>query len=175
MGERALFARERDDGRFEVAVSQWGGSDRALAAVFAGRTPDVIPGISWETRGPTRFAVLVERVDYLVTAALYRVRGVDTTVFLPVWFGLPLRDASTDPGVGALVAVDSLSELRQLRTYVRDLKGTLTDAVRAGYVPASVAPAVFRRVVAALEGRERYVATGHRTGRLYSKGRPEGP
>lgn len=159
MAERAVLIDRRTDGRYAVASSRWGGTDRALAAVCAGTTPRALPGVSWADRpAPAGFGTLLAAFDLLSTAVLYRVRRGETTVFRPLWFGLPLPTASPSPGVGALVAVGSLHDARKVRVGFRALKGTLADALTAGIIPVTAAPAVLRAAVARLDGRERYLA-----------------
>lgn len=159
MAERAILAVGRPDGRCAVATSRWGGTDRALAAVCAGTEPSGLPGVSWTYReSAPDFVSLATHLDYLSTAALYRTCGGETTVFLPLWFGLPLADLSPSPTAGALVAVDSVSDARTLRRQFRRLKGHLADAVVAGHAPVPVAVYGLWSGVAGLSDRERVLS-----------------
>lgn len=159
MAERALLVTERRDGGCALATSRWGGTDDALAAVCAGTDPGVLPGVSWSSDGrQPRFSSVVATLDFLSTEVLYRVRDGDTTVYLPVWFGLPLSDRVAAPTVGALVAVESLADARTLRRQFRRLKGALADAVSTGRLPASSPPLVLAAAIANLTDRERHLA-----------------
>lgn len=158
VAERARLARERADGSYAVATSRWGGTDRALAAVCAGIPPTALPGISWETQQERPdFLSVVAELDVLSTELLYRVTSEKTTPLLSLWFGLPLAATTARPTVGALVAVESVSDARALRRWFRSLKGTLADAVTDGLLPLSVAPLVLVAAVVHLSGRERYL------------------
>lgn len=178
MAERAVLIDRRTDDRYDVASSRWGGTDRALAAVCAGTSPRALPDVSWaDRREVAGFTTLLATFDILSTAALYRVRRDRTTVFLPLWFGLPLPTARPSPRVGALVAVGSLHDARRLRVGFRALRGTLADALTAGTLPATVAPAVLRAAIARLDGRERYLAPPDRWSPepIYTETRPDDP
>jgi len=164
VAERAILARAVGRG-YELGISRWGGTDRVVAAVCDGADPTDLPDLAWRQGGHTpSMAVLARRLDYLGTAAVYRIEPAGTTAFLPLWFGLPLPDVRPVPACGALVAVRSLAEVRVLRVRFRRLKGVLADALRAGTTPATAAPLVLRAAVAGLGGRERYcsVPTGSR-------------
>lgn len=157
MAERAVLARERSDGRFDVWSAQWGGTERVVAAVCAGRSPLWVPGTVWhlQTIGLEHEAV-VETLDYLSTGALYRVQRGETTTFLPLWFGLPFSRTPSATTTGALVAVDSLAEMRHLREWFRRLKGSIAEALLAGDLPAVAGPLVLQTTLAALGGEQYY-------------------
>lgn len=157
MAERALLATAGDVD-YSVKVAHWGGTDAAVAAVCAGTPPDSLPAVEWQSTGTTPgFGTAVASLDFLTTATVYRVRET-TTVFLSLWFGLPLATAMASPAVGALVAIDSLAEARRLRRQFRTLKNTLADALVAGYLPAPAVPSALRGAIAMLTGRERYLS-----------------
>lgn len=159
MAERAVLARRRPDRRYDVLDARWGATDRVLAAVDDGVPPGLVAGLDWHRRSdPLSFRRLVATLDYLSTGLLYRVDRDDTTVFLPVWFGLPLADTLADPTAGALVAVDSLADARTLRVAFRTLKGAVADALLAGALAAPAVPIVVRSAIGALDGRECHVA-----------------
>jgi hypothetical protein len=162
MAERAVLARVRRDGRYDAARSRWGGTDRALAAVFAGIPADRLPDVTW-TRWQTGVtsSTLVDSLDYLSTSLCYRVTD-DTTAFLACWFGLPLVDESADRAAGALVAVNSLDDARRIRRRFRRLKGALADALVAGLLPATAAPFVVAGWVAGLADRATYLSAPFR-------------
>ncbi len=169
MAERALLAREHDDGRYDLHSSRWGGTDRAVAAVCAGTAPRDLPAVSWTRRDRgVEFLDLVKRIDYLSTAVLYRVLAGETTVFCPLWFGLPLPSARPSPAVGGLVAADSLPGFRRVRAEFRAFKGVLADALRDGAVPAAATLFLVQVAIRTAEGRERYSSTvGRPPERLY--------
>ncbi len=157
MAERAVLACEREDGRYAVFRSRWGGTDRALGVVCAGISPGSLP-VSWEpTRVESDFPSSVEGFDFLGIEACYRDRRGKTTPFVSLWFGLPLTPIRANPGTGALVEVRSVDDARQVREAFRRLKGRLADALVAGHCPATVAPVALRSALAALDGRERHL------------------
>lgn len=157
MAERALLAHKRPDGRYAVATARWGGTDRALAAVCAGTTPASLPDIDWIERDhQPDFRAVLASLDVLATELCYRVDD-GVTVFLPLWFGLPLAPLRAHPGMGALVAIDSLADARACRRWFRSLKGALADAVTAGTVPWPAVPLVLLASLETLAPRERYL------------------
>lgn len=158
VAERAVLARGRPDGRYDVFLSRWGGTDRVLAAVAAGRSPFALAGVRWRA-GPTgvRFGTLVAALDYPATEMVYRQDGT-TTALLPLWFGLPLSDVMAAPTLGALVGVRSLPDARAVRAWFRRVKGALADAVVAGSLPAPVAALAPLAAVGSLRGRPVHVA-----------------
>lgn len=157
MAERAVLACQTAHGQYDLYGSRWGGTDAALRAVCGGTSPANLPGVHWEyRRTATSFSDVVADLDYLSTGILYRVRGTNTAVFLPLWFGLPFAAARPSPGVGGLVAVASLPDARSLRDWFRTLKGSLADALGAGELPAPVTPFLLLGAIATLDGREWY-------------------
>lgn len=156
MAERAVLARQCESGQWEVCRSQWGGTDRALAAVCAGTAPSGLP-VTWTCdRTASGFAEAVAGLDYLGTELLYRDRRA-VTPFLALWFGLPLPAAEPAPHTGAAVEVRSLGDARRLRVAFRRLKGRVVDALGAGRLPATVPPWVLLGALSRLTGRELYV------------------
>jgi len=151
MAERGVLVCERPDGRVDAFRARWGGSDRALARVATGPPRAAFGVADWgvDRRGVTPRTV-IDTLNYLSTAALYWI-GDRTRVALPLWFGLPgVGLDRADPGLGALAAVNSLSDARRLRRSWRALKGAVADAVLAGQLPPVGAPVV---LLAALRGR----------------------
>jgi len=182
MGERALLARTDSDGCSSLAVSQWGGSESAIDAVCTGTPPTALPDCSWRQRARVReFQTVVARLDYLGTAAVYRVPNQHpvespATVFLPLWFGLPFATVTANPRVGGLVAVDSLADVRALRRWFRRLKGRLADAITTGSLPIPAATAVLCLAIVSLRHRERYVTVAPGTAERFSpETGPDGP
>ena len=158
MAERALLARELPDGSYAVATSRWGGTDGALAAVCAGTAPRVLPDVDWHDRDRhPDFRAVVAGFDVLAWELCYRVADGEVTVFLPLWFGLPLATLRADATAGALVAVDSLADARACRRWFRSLKRALADAVTAGRIPWFGVPLALLASVDALAPRERYL------------------
>ncbi len=158
MAERAVLAREQASGGYAVATSRWGGTDSALAAVCAGLLPAALPGVEWrQQEDEPDFPAVVESLDVLSTELCYRSSDDEVTVFLPLWFGLPLSDAQPDPSVGALVAVASLADARTCRRWFRSVKSAIADAVTGGEIPWAAAPVVLAASIDGLLGRERYL------------------
>lgn len=151
MAERGRLACERPDGLVDVFRARWGGSDAALARVVAGPPRAAFVVADWRVhcRGITRQTVL-DRLDYLSTAALYWVRPDGVSVALPLWFGLPGFERA-DPGLGAVVGVRSLPDARRLRQCWRALKGAVADELLARRLPPAGAPVA---LLGALRGRE---------------------
>jgi hypothetical protein len=177
MAQRAVLACRRENGRYGCYRSRWGGTDRALAAVCAGTSPTDLP-VAWDhNRETAGLAGVVSGFDYLSAEALFREDSGETTVFLPLWFGLPLPDTDPSPRSGALVEVASLGDAGLLRERVRELKVTIADALAADTLPWAAAPAVLRGAIAGLDGRERYVAVppGGPGENLYTGGGPDCP
>jgi hypothetical protein len=159
MAERALLAREREDGSYTLSTARWGGTDRALSAAFDGIDPVAMPDVEWTSAGTAAdFSSVVAALDYLSTAVCYRVDRAGTTVLLPLWAGLPLADEAADPDTGALVAVRSLPDARRLRAEFRTLKRALADALVAGDLPAGAAPFVLAAWVESHADRERHLS-----------------
>jgi hypothetical protein len=170
VAERALLAQELPDGSYSVRQSQWGGSDRALAAVCAGTPPAALPDVEWHnTTAYHSFRAVVASLDVLTTAACYRVVDGDVTVFLPLWFGLPLADVRASPTIGALVAVDSLAEVRAIRWWFRSVKGRVADAVLAGDISWSGAVTALAAAIDTLPSRERYLCSSGTAERLSAR------
>lgn len=162
MAERAVLARRRADGRYDLARSRWGGTDRALGRVLAGTPPDRLPDVDWRPwRSGVGFPTLVGTLDFLATSVCYRV-AAETTAFLALWFGLPLPEESASRTAGALLEVVSSADARRVRRRFRELKGTLADAIIAGTLPAAVAALVLSTWVGTLAGRESHLAPAFR-------------
>jgi hypothetical protein len=158
MAERAVLARRRRNGRYDLSRSRWAGTNEALAAVTSGSNPAALDGVEWrQYRSDVAFPELVGSLDYLSTSLCYRV-GTETTTFLCLWFGLPLPDDSTPRTAGALLSVGSLPDARRLRARFRALKGNLADGQVAGTVPASAAPFVLSGWVTGQPERETYLS-----------------
>jgi hypothetical protein len=158
VAERGVLVIKRPGGGYDRWSARWGGTDRALDAVSQGTDPLSLPGADWRPAGDDpSFGSVVGSLDYLGTAALYRVDS-GVTVFVPVWFGLPVAGRLAAPTAGGLVAVPSLWDARRLRAAVRDLKAAVADAVAAGSLPAPAAPLVLSAALAAIDGRERHLA-----------------
>jgi len=163
MAERAVLARVRRDGRYDVDRSRWGGTNQALTAVFGGTPPGRLPDVTWRRwQTGVRFPALVDSIDYLSTSLCYRVAD-ETRAFLACWFGLPLVDESAHRTAGALVAVRSTDDARRFRRRLRRLKGALADALAGGLLPATAVPFVLVRWVAGLADRETHLSAPFRT------------
>ncbi len=162
MAERAVCVRRDSRDDWHVSVAQWGGTETAIAAVCDGTEPTALLDCSWRSRpAVSDFRAAITHLDYLGTAALYRIDPQASeqaaTVFLPLWFGLPLAEVTASPCLGGLVAVDSLAEVRTLRRRFRTLKSRLADGIVAGLVSLPAAGATLYEAITGLHGRERYV------------------
>ena len=168
MAERALLARHRHNGNYAVSTARWGGTERALATVQAGTVPESLPGVRWTQVGhEPDFLAVVAGLDVLATAVCYRAIDDDVTVFLSLWFGLPLANVRANPGVGALVAVDSLPDARACRRGFRSLKGALTDAALAGTIPWAAVPVALLASLERAPSSELYVVGAGSAQHLY--------
>lgn len=160
MAERAALVRRQGRGEWNVYRSQWGGTDRALAAVCGGVVPSGL-AVSWRPdRSVDSFTEAVAGLDYLGVELVYREpRGVKP--FLALWFGLPLETAEPhpQPQAGATVEIRSLKDARRLRAAFRRDKNRLADALETGALPASAAPFVLFGWIHRLQGRELYVVS----------------
>lgn len=177
MAERAILARRRCGGRYDCYLSQWGGTNRALAAVCAGVSPSALP-VSWEHRRKMdEFSDVVATLDCLSTEVLYRERQSGTTAFVSFWFGLPLSTASPSGDPGAVVEIFSVQDAMLLRDRFQRLKNALADALVTGDLPPIVAPILLLSAIAGLDRREQYVSVpaDERCECLYMGRRPEGP
>ena len=176
MAEHALLARELPDGRYAVAASRWGGTDRALGRVCAGVTPTTLPDVEWRPRRhEPDFPATVASLDLLAAELCYRIVDGELTVFLPLWFGLPLSTVRAAPTAGALVAVDSLADARACRRRFRSLRRSLADATTAGSVSWAAAPYVLTAGVDALGPRESYLSVAGVAELLYPMPGPDRP
>ncbi len=176
MAERAALVRRNGRGGWNVYRSQWGGTDRALAAVCAGVAPSGLAA-SWEhDRSVDSFTGAVAGLDYLGVELVYREhRGAEP--FLALWFGLPVEAAEPHLQAGAAVAVRSLQDARRLRAAFRRDKNRLADALETGALPASAAPFVLLGWTRRLPARELYVVwrgVGF-SDVLYAAAQPEDP
>lgn len=158
VAERAVLASRQPAGNYSVATSRWGGTDRALAAVCTGTHPETLPSVDWRVeQSRVDFPAVAAAIDVLGTEIVYRVDESDTTVFLSLWFGLPLASTIAVPGSGALVSVGSVADARAIRRWFRTAKGTLADAVTAGVLPYAVTSVVLATIVTSLPDRESYL------------------
>lgn len=176
MAERAALLQCAVSDGWEVSLSEWGGTDRALSAICAGVAPSKLP-VSWEyDRTVGDFGEAVAGLDYLGTELLYR-EGEGQTAFLVLWFGLPLARADCHLQAGTVVEVHSLHDATTVRAGFREFKGVLADAIEAATLPASAAPVALLGSIHALQGRERYVVWqgAHPSDVLYRERGPEPP
>lgn len=142
VGERALAACRRPDGRYDIYYSQWAASDAVLAELLdAGQPPRyaTLTELDWQYHAIHTSETLVQSLDYLAMEAVYLLSPAGLTVSLPVWLGFGRPNESVDPTTGVLVQVHSLVEYRQLRATVRFLKGVFRDGIRAGLLSDSCA------------------------------------
>lgn len=148
VAEPALLVWRRPDGREDCFRAQWGGSEAALSAVLEASQPPRRVA-DWEL---SRRAV--SRSDWLATLDCLRLSAVyledcdRSSVYLPLWFGIPAAGLVADPDAGALVRVRSLSAVHRIREDWRALKGELGESIAAGRLPTAAAPLVLRGVVA---------------------------
>lgn len=145
MGHRALVARERPDGTYDVYYSHWGGADLSLARDLDGEPwahPQVDPdpmatGVPWDE-------LLGAHLDALVHEALFVLpQAGPTGAYRPVWPGpldCPVPLVAVRPG-------DRCDD-----TFVRHLLGGARDALvgvyEDGHLDAADAGAAFRDAVA---------------------------
>lgn len=150
VGHRALIARERADGRYEIHRSQWAGADLSLAHELANgtwpppgtETDPVATGVPWTD-------LLANRLDALLHEALYVV-GADGAVraYRTCWLGHASDGPGGDGPQGLLVGVrwaDHCDDVR-VRAWFRGASAVTERAVRDGDVadPAT-APTLVER------------------------------
>lgn len=173
MAERALLVQRKQSGGYGVYQSRWGGTDRALSAACSGVAPSTL-GVNWtEDRHVDQFVDAVVGLDYLGVEVLYREHSRQT-VFLSLWFGLPLVTTDCCLQAGTVVEVGSLQDARRLRATFRKFKCELAETLEDGEIPAPFVLFVFRGWVHCLDGRERYAVwhTESSCDILYSVNRP---
>ena len=148
VAEPGLLVRRRPDGREDCLQAQWGGSEAALAAVLeAGQPPRRVADWELSRRAARRSEWLVE-LDYLRLSAVYLQDCDRTSVYLPLWFGVPTAGLDADPDAGVLARVQSLSDARRVREDWRTLKGQVGDAVAARGLPLATVPLALREALA---------------------------
>ena len=134
VGERALAACWRPDGTVDSYCAQWGGGDDTLRRVL--QSPDdafdALCSADWQFDGRVRWTTLPESLDYLSFDAVFVVSPSGVSVWLPLWFGLPLVDGPVASPLGALVRVETVRKVKRLRRQFRTVKGLLQDAVACG-------------------------------------------
>lgn len=157
MGERALVAVERPDGRYDLRHSQWGGAATRLRAVLG--SDDEVEAVL-RTATPVLSDVAAPVVaDYLDPREyeLLYVVGDSVTVYLVCRLGTETagreRDGTPESVVrnaAALVPLTDATTATRLRRFLRPSKAVLADAVDAGLLPQWAA---IRYLGAALSGR----------------------
>lgn len=152
MGERALVICPRADRTCDLYRSQWAGGWSAVSRVFDsqhepnGHSRPVSPLLEYEWRWESTHECreVSSVLDYLTTEIVYVISADGVDVVLPLWFGFPLIEGPTAPGLGVLVHLDSGTELRDLRTGFRHLKTVLQKAVARGLLsPAMMLSCLF--------------------------------
>jgi len=144
VGERALAACRRSDGRYDLYASRWGGSDRLLCRLLASEDPFArLCAPEWSYRECVSFRTLVETLDYLAVEAVYVLSAAGVLVLRPLWFGLDGVGGPADPSLGALVHVDTVPTLRRMRVGFRTLKDTCRDAIESDSVSITDALRLF--------------------------------
>jgi hypothetical protein len=148
VAEPGLLVRRRPDGREDCFRAQWGGREAALSAVLEGdQPPRRVADWALSRRAVSRPAWLAA-LDHRRVSAVYLRDRARHRVYLPLWVGVPTAGLSADPRAGALARVRSVSDVRQLRTDWRSLRGELGDAVAAGQLPLVAVPVTLRAVLA---------------------------
>ena len=107
VGHRALVAYGREDGRYDVYYSHWGGADLALARQLADPATDPVADEPL-SRAVEFAAVVGQYLDPLVHEALFVVDD-EPRVYRTLWFGFGGGvDSSVDESSagGLLVGVD---------------------------------------------------------------------
>jgi hypothetical protein len=103
---------------------------------MSGRCPigsAVSPTAQWKQCGRTRWAELVNDVDYLSSDLCLRSDPALVSVYLPVWLGIPTGERDeTDPTCGALIRVGSMPEMTRLNAWLRQEKSRLGRRIERG-------------------------------------------
>lgn len=137
VGERALALCARQDGRYDVFHSQWAGGWTALrsALVDAGDSERALGRHSWQWQTVGTRARIIERIDYLSTAAVYEVTVDGIRVLLPIWLGYDLLTGSGDAAPverGILVPVRTLRGAVRVRIGTRWLRTATARGIETG-------------------------------------------
>lgn len=143
VGHRALVARTRADGRYDLYRSQWGAHEWRLAAALGDGTSDgeldgpVATDCSFET-------IVTDHVDFRTHEALFVVADDTVRPYLVCWFGLPGVDGSTSR-TGALVGVEtgrSALDGEYLRGWFAGVKATVLALVADDHLDPATARAM---------------------------------
>ncbi|MFB6142253.1 MAG: DUF6735 family protein [Halorientalis sp.] len=153
MGHRALVARARATGGYDLFETRWGADGWADLTTRAGDVREP-PGRPAGTADSLE-AVVAEHVDYLSHEAVFVARA-RVRPHLVCWFGLPGRGG--DPRDGALVSVDPLAPTADgeyLRGWFAGTKRLLLGLADAGTLVDRAARAWLVRRVASLADHRR--------------------
>lgn len=160
MGERALLARHHRLDLYDLSRTQWADSDRLVDTATRGRCPTEPRKIDWERCGQTRWATLIDDLDYLTLDLCVRCDGPLVRVYLPVWLGIPTGERDeTDPFCGVLLRLESRREFSRLREWVRRQKEQLGLQIEHGTVGTEGAQ---RALLAAVSPYARYLSASAR-------------
>jgi len=149
VGHRALVARERDDGRYDLHYAHWGAHEwRLLADLGEGASAGVDP-VPIAT-GRSFGEIVREHVDFQQFEALYRVsRAGVAAAFFVCWFGFPVAGEDR-PRSGALIEIDAADpdgDGALVRGWVAGTKGALGALVEADLLgPAEARTRLVERV-----------------------------
>jgi hypothetical protein len=175
VGQRALVAYERTNGRYDLHYAHWGAHEWHLATALAAIRPDGPAEPTANTDHPAgvdpaplatdrAFADLLEtNVDWQTYDACYVV-AADGAVqpYLLAWFGLPGHD-TVRPRDGALVGVDPdrvEADGEFLRGRVAGLKAATLAMVRADRLSLATARSFLASEVQSWHAEERTVHLG---------------
>jgi hypothetical protein len=175
VGQRALVAYERTDGRYDIHYAHWGAHRWRLAASLAAVRPGdrfdsgdgtgPRPGVDPEPLATDqRFSdLLTTHVDWQTYDACYVV-ATDGPVqpYLAAWFGLPGHD-TVRPRDGALVGVHSdrvEADGEFLRGRVAGLKAATLAMVRNDRLPLAAARSFLAGEVQSWHAEDRTVHLG---------------
>jgi hypothetical protein len=164
MGHRALLARERPDGRYDVYYAHWGGADLSLARRLAGNwAPDEPPDPASDPAvrnaprsvGVAFEAVLADHLDPLVHELLVVLGRDAVDAYRPLWFGPVAGEADTP---SALVSVDPrvARDDERVLAWFRGTRDAVADLLARGAIDGPTASTCLRRRLRAW-GRDREV------------------
>jgi hypothetical protein len=167
VAHRALVARERDDGQYDLYRSEWSAHQwqlQRLLDLYSHEGTNGIPDcvdLTPTVRGVPFATIVDECLDFQLDEALYRVcADGESQPFFVAWFGFP-GAGETHVDAGGVVAVDASDPMTDgalVRGWLAGAKGVLDSLVENGDLPAAEARELLAsRLASWASDREHYV------------------